>query len=93
VSTLKVGHHVLLLAKAHIGLLKAFHEAFEVLDSGLAHLPQHVVRGVLGGNAELAWHVVLDQLFDELVVESGEVIANPGVHVDLAYAGELARLA
>ena len=30
---------------------------------------------------------------DELVVESGEVIADPRVHVDLAYAGELPRLA
>ena len=61
----QVGHQILLLADAFGLLIKAPAEAVEVLDVRLAHLVQHVVDTMLGGNLELPADVVLHQLLQK----------------------------
>ena len=91
----EVGHHVLLLAGAARDLLEAAAEGVVDRAGRLAHGGQDRVAHVLGRQAQLAAHVVVDQLLEELVglVGQGVVKADAAAHEDLLHAGKLAQVA
>ncbi len=78
----EVGHHVLLEAVFRGEALEALDERVVDLAARLAHHREHRVAHVLGRQTQLAAHVVLQQLHQELVarVGHGVVEADSAAH-------------
>ena len=91
----EVGDHVLLEAVLGREALEALDEGVVDLAARLAHHAEHRVAHVLGRQAQLAAHVVLEQLDQELVarVGHGVVEADAAAHEDLLDAGKLPQVA
>ena len=93
----EIGHDELLLARLAIDFLESVAERVVDGPRRLAHGSKHGVGHMLGGHAQLAGHVVLDQLAQKRAIGIGVghdvVEANAGAHEHLLHAGQLPQLA
>ncbi|KIG14484.1 hypothetical protein DB30_06711 [Enhygromyxa salina] len=88
----EVGDQVLLLASLLAVALEQLLEALVGADPGLHHLGQRPRGDVLGGELEVAAHVMGDQLAHVLGRLDGEVVAQARSDQDLLDAGQRAGL-
>ncbi|AIJ47165.1 hypothetical protein O987_15270 [Comamonas testosteroni TK102] len=89
----EIGNQELLLAGLFAELLEQLLELVIAADARLHHLGQRALLGVLGGDLQIAAHMVLDQFLDVLGRLHGQVVAQTRADQDLLDAGQLARAA
>ena len=91
----QVRHHVLLQPVLAVECVEASTKRVVNRPRRLAHDREHRIAHVLGRQAQLAAHVVLQQLAQKLVagVGHGVVKADAAPHKDLLHAGQMAKIA